>query len=204
VTGRTNDRRPDTEQVAPRLSLAEGGPQPKRIIHAERPAPIPHADHRVVAICYTGAPMPVVTDAVRAIGEQGGHVVLIGPLVKGSEVPAAYADKYIRLVHRATPVYVDKANAPRKYGPRWASIVARNLTRRATVRPAQRLFGAATLWWVAVRNNPEASKVLDRADVICAADAGAVYLAWESARRNRHAAVINGIGPTLEHLGLAR
>jgi hypothetical protein len=184
--------------------LAEGGPEPEGMIRAERPAPVPHADHQVVAICYTARPMPVVTDAVKAIREQGGRVVLIGPLVKGYEVPAEDADEYVQLIHRAVPVYVDKANPPRRYSAQWASIVARNLTRRATVRPAQRLLGASTLWWIAARHNRDARKVLDRADVICAADAGAVYLAWEAARRNRHAAVVNGIGPTLEHLGLAR
>lgn len=195
---------PPAADPAPTSPLAEGGPEPEGMIRAERPAPVPHADHQVVAVCFTAKPMPAVADAVRTIREQGGRVVLIGPLVTGYEEPAAEADDYIKLVHRANPVYVDKSDPPRKYSPQWTSIVARNLTRRATVRPAQRLLGASTLWWIAARGNRDARKVLDSADVLCAADGGAVYLVWEAARRNRHAAAINGIGPTLEHLGLAR
>ncbi|MBD3784691.1 MAG: hypothetical protein IE926_17365, partial [Micrococcales bacterium] len=56
----------------------------------------------------------------------------------------------------------------------------------------------------AARQSPDALAVLRRADVITALDPNAVWVAWQAAQVNQHAAVINGIGPTLEHLGLAR
>jgi hypothetical protein len=57
---------------------------------------------------------------------------------------------------------------------------------------------------LAALHNRAALSALDSADVITALDAGAVYMVWEASRRNRAAAAVNGIGPTMEHLGLAR
>jgi hypothetical protein len=170
----------------------------------ERPAPTPHADHQTIAFVYTSPPTVMVVDSIKRIREQGGRVVILGPQIKGYEKAADVADGFIFLRQRFVPVYVDPDNRPRRYSLPWASIVARNLTRKATQKPAKRVLGASTLWWITAKHNRQALALLDGADVITALDAGAVYLVWEAARRNRHAAAINGIGPTLEHLGLAR
>jgi hypothetical protein len=82
--------------------------------------------------------------------------------------------------------------------------VVRNLWRKVAFAPVRKTLGVSTLWWMSLSHSREALHAVDEADVITALDAGAVYSVWECARRNRHAAAINGIGPTLEHLGLAR
>ena len=165
--------------------------------------PVPHVAGRLVVLCHTG-PLPhIVHTSIEQIRLNGGRVVLVGPLVRGAEASTA-ADEVILLRQRAAPVYFDKANPPRRYSRQWVSIVARNLGRRATFKPAGRVLGASTMWWLAALHNRAALSALDNADVITAVDAGAVYMVWEASRRNRAAAAINGIGPTMEHLGLAR
>ena len=170
----------------------------------ERPAPTPHAAQQTIVLVYTSVPSVMAVEAIKKIRGNGGRVVLLGPQIKGYENAAEISDSFVFLRQRVTPVYVDPDNRPRRYSPTWASIVARNLIRKATFKPAKRTLGAATLWWMAARNNRQALHLIDSADVITATDAGSIYLVWEAARRNRHAAAINGIGPTLEHLGLAR
>lgn len=169
----------------------------------ERQAPVPHVAGRLVVLCHTGPIPRIVHTSIEQIRDNGGRVVLLGPLVRGVDASAP-ADEVIVLRQRAAPVYVDKANPPRRYSRQWVSIVARNLTRRATFKPARRVLGASTMWWLAALHNRAALSALDSADVITALDAGAVYMVWEASRRNRAAAAVNGIGPTMEHLGLAR
>lgn len=172
--------------------------------HPERPAPTPHAERQRIVLMYTSAPPVMVVDAIREMRTAGAEVVIIGPQVKGYEHAAKVASTNIFLRHRVAPVYFDRENPPRRYTTEWASIVARNLSRRATYKPAQRLLGAATLWWMATAQNREALSAIDQAHVLTALDGGSVYSVWQAARRNKGAAAINGIGPTMEHLGLAR
>jgi hypothetical protein len=147
--------------------------------------------------------MALVTVAIEQIRQEGGHVVLLGPQIRGYEQAAAAADRMVFLRHRAAPVRVDPDNRPARFSPQWAWLVTRNLSRRAAFGPARKTLGISTLWWMALSHSREALHAVDEADVITALDAGAVYSVWNCARRNHHAAAINGIGPTLEHLGLA-
>lgn len=172
--------------------------------HQPPPVPPPETARQKVVLAYTSAPMDIITTAIEQIRAAGGQVILLGPQIRGYE-PAAYAANRIVLVrHRAASVRIDPDNRPVRYSPRWAWVVARNLSRKAAFGPARKTLGASTLWWMSVSNSPQALHAVDEADVITALDAGMVYSVWECARRNRHAAAINGIGPTLEHLGLAR
>jgi hypothetical protein len=172
----------------------------------QQPAPLPEpqAARRNVVLAYTSPPLAIVTAAIQQIREAGGHVVLVGPQIRGYELPAAAADQNILLRHRAAPVRIDPARRPVRYSRAWASVVVRNLSRKAAFGPARKTLGVATLWWMSLSQSREALRAIDEADVITALDAGAVYSVWECARRNRHAAAVNGIGPTLEHLGIAR
>lgn len=194
----------------PRTTDPAGGtpsrdvPAPDITLRVERPAPVPHAAGKLVVLCHTGPIPPVVNHSIEQIRRQGGRVVLVGPRVVGTEEAEEIVDEVLELRQRAAPVFVNKADPPRKYSRQWVSIVARNLGRKATFKPARRVLGASTMWWLAAHHDRRVMSTLDRADVITALDAGAVYLVWEAARRNRHAAAINGIGPTMEHLGFLR
>jgi hypothetical protein len=156
-----------------------------------------------VVLAFTTPPLALVTTAIATIRASGAHVILVGPQIRGYEKPAAAADRVVLIKHRAAPVRIDPARRPVRYSPQWASVVARNLSRKAAYGPARKALGISTLWWMSLSANPEALKAIDQADVITALDAGAVYTVWECARRNRQAAAINGIGPTLDHLSLA-
>jgi hypothetical protein len=171
---------------------------------SERPAPTPRADHQRVLLVYTLPPLEIVADDIAAIRANGGRVDVVGPRVKGFEISARAADHFTLLVRRSTPVKIDPDDRPRKYSMRWVKVVATNLSRKALFRSAKRVLGAATLWWMSAAQNRKALDLIDGADVITALDAGAIYLCWQAGRRNRGAAVINGIGPTMEHLGLVR
>jgi len=168
------------------------------------PAPTPEAARRNVVLTYTAVPMALVTTAIQQIRDAGGHVTLLGPQIRGYEPAGAAADRVVFLRNRAAPVRIDPDKRPRRYSPAWASVVARNLSRKVAFGPARKTLGASTLWWMAISHSRDALHVVDEADVITALDGGAVYSVWQCGRRNRHAAAINGIGPTLEHLGLAR
>ena len=159
---------------------------------------------RNVVLAYTSPPLALITTAIEKIREAGGTVTLLGPQVRGYEAPAAAANTVVLLRHRAAPVRIDPDHRPVRYSPQWASVVVRNLARKAAFGPTSKTLGASTLWWLTLSHSRDALHAIDEADVITALDAGAVYAVWECARRNRHAAAINGIGPTLEHLGLAR
>ena len=168
------------------------------------PVPTPGAAQRNVVLAYTTTPLAIITTAIEQIREAGGQVTLLGPQIRGYEGAAAAANRVVLLRQRAAPVRIDPDHRPVRYSPQWASVVARNLWRKAAFGPARKTLGISTLWWLTLSHSREALHAVDEADVITALDAGAVYSVWECARRNRHAAAINGIGPTLEHLGLAR
>lgn len=170
------------------------------------PSPVPTLSEarRKVVLAYTSPPLALVTTAIEQIRRAGGHVTLIGPQVRGYEQQAAAADRVVLLRNQAASVRIDPDNRPVRYTPRWASVVARNLSRKAAYGPARKVLGVSTLWAMSLSHSREALHAVDEADVITALDAGAVFAVWECARRNRHAAAVNGIGPTLEHLGLAR
>jgi len=168
------------------------------------PVPNPGAARRNVVLAYTTTPLAIITTAIEQIRDAGGQVTLLGPQIRGYEGAAAAANHIVVLRQRAAPVRIDPENRPVRYSPQWASVVARNLWRKAAFGPARKTLGVSTLWWMTMSHSREALHAIDEADVITALDAGAVYSVWECARRNRHAAAINGIGPTMEHLGLAR
>jgi hypothetical protein len=165
---------------------------------------MPDAARCNVVMAYTAPPLALVTTAIEKIRAAGGQVTLLGPQIRGHEGPAAAANRAVLLRHRAAPVRIDPENRPVRYSRRWASVVVRNLWRKVAFAPVRKTLGVSTLWWMSLSHSREALHAVDEADVITALDAGAVYSVWECARRNRHAAAINGIGPTLEHLGLAR
>ena len=167
------------------------------------PVPTPGAARRNVVLAYTAPPMALVTAAIEQIRGAGGHVTLLGPQIRGYEQAGAAADRVVFLRNRASPVRIDPDKRPTRYSLQWASVVARNLSRKAAFGPARKTLGVSALWWMALSHSRDALHVVDEADVITALDGGAVYSVWQCARRNRHAAAINGIGPTLEHLGLA-
>jgi hypothetical protein len=170
---------------------------------SQEPPREPGTARRNVVIAFTTPPMVIVTAAIEQIRAAGGRVVLLGPQVRGYEPAAAAADQMVFLRHQAAPVRVDPDNRPKRYSPRWAWLVTRNLSRRAAFGPVRKTIGVPTLWWMALSHSRDALHVVDEADVITALDAGAVYSVWNCARRNQHAAAINGIGPTLEHFSLA-
>jgi hypothetical protein len=155
-----------------------------------------------VVLVYTSRPPVVVLAGIQAIRSAGGRVTLIGPRMKGIEGLGAEADRVILLRKRAAPVWIDPSNRPARWTFGWASVVVRNRWRRAASGPMSRPLGAPTNWWLALRRDRDAVRAVDDADVITAIDAGAIYSAWRCARRNRDAAVVNGINPTLEHLQL--
>ena len=164
----------------------------------------PDAAGRKVVLAYTASPLALITTAIEQIRKAGGQVTLVGPQIRGYEGPAAAANRVVLLRHRAAPVRIDPDHRPMRYSPQWASVVARNLWRKAAFGPARKTLGVSTLWWLTMSHSREALHAIDEADVVTALDAGAVYSVWECARRNRHATAINGIGPTMEHLRLAR
>ena len=166
--------------------------------------PTPETARRNVVLAYTASPLALITTAIEQIRKAGGQVTLVGPQIRGYEGPAAAANRVVLLRHRAAPVRIDPDHRPVRYSPQWASVVARNLWRKAAFGPARKTLGVSTLWWMTMSHSREALHAIDEADVITALDAGAVYSVWECARRNRHASAINGIGPTMELLGLAR
>jgi len=177
---------------------------PSRVAQQPPAVPAHDAAGRNVVLAYTASPLALVTTAIEQIRKAGGQVTLVGPQIRGYEGPAAAADRVVLLRHRAAPVRIDPDHRPVRYSPQWASVVARNLWRKAAFGPARKTLGVSTLWWMTMSHSREALYAINEADVITALDAGAVYSVWECARRNRHAAAINGIGPTMEHLGLAR
>lgn len=154
-------------------------------------------------LVYTKTPSSAVADAITLLTANGAVVSLIGPQVRGYERAAGLVgDRMVRVRHRAAPVYVDPANPPRRWSPTWIWVVVRNLWRKATLKPARKLLSAPMLWAAAVSGNPDAVRRLDEADVMTAIDPDAVYPVWKAARRNQRAAAINGLRPTLQHLGL--
>lgn len=183
-----------------------GGPSDNRHRVTKQLPPVPASDAagRNVVLAYTASPLALITTAIEQIRKAGGQVTLVGPQIRGYEGPAAAANRVVLLRHRAAPVRIDPDHRPVRYSPQWASVVARNLWRKAAFGPARKTLGVSTLWWMTMSHSREALYAIDEADVITALDAGAVYSVWECARRNRHPAAINGIGPTMEHLGLAR
>jgi hypothetical protein len=157
-----------------------------------------------VVMLFTAPPVDLVVTAIEDIQAAGATVTLIGPQIRGYEDAAAAADDVVLLRHRAAPVPIDPDNRPVRWTLPWASVVARNLSRRTAFGPAKRFLGVSTLWWLALKTSRVALHAVDDADVLTALDAGAVYSVWQCARRNLHAAAINGIRPTLEHIQLAR
>jgi hypothetical protein len=157
-----------------------------------------------VVMLYTAPPVDLVLTAIEDMQSAGAKVTLVGPQIRGYEAAAAAADGVVLLRHRAAAVPIDPDNRPVRWTLPWASVVARNLARRAAFGPAKRFLGVSTLWWLALKTSRDALHAVDDADVLTALDGGAVYSVWECARRNMHATAINGIRPTLEHLQLAR
>lgn len=155
-----------------------------------------------VVLIFTSRPAAFVSTGIQAIRSSGGRITLIGPRIKGIERLAADAAGVVYLRNRAAPVQIQPNNRPDRWTLGWATVVVRNLWRRAVSGPVTKPLGAAALWWMALRRNRDAVHAVGDADVISALDAGAIYLAWRCTRRNRGAAVLNGIGPTLEHLKL--
>ncbi|KRE62244.1 hypothetical protein [Nostocoides sp. Soil756] len=172
---------------------------------AESPAPVPHAQGLEVVFVATGPLADIAADSIARIADAGARVTLICPKMRGYEQARAAADDYIQLLPLGIPVqFDDDSQRPVRWSPDWARTVATNISRKAGRRVAHKVVGKAVTWGFAVRQLPEAVRILDTADVITALDPGAVWIAWKASRTNAHAAVINGIGPTLEHLGLAR
>lgn len=171
----------------------------------ETPAPTPHAEGLEVVFVAT-SPVPGITaDSIDRIRDAGARVTLISPKVVGYGPAREAADGFIELHGLGVPVqFEDDEDRPQRWSARWARTVATNVSRRAGRRVAHKLVGKAGAWGWAIRQLPEATDLLETADVITALDPGAVWIAWKAAQRNTHAEVINGIGPTLEHLGLAR
>jgi hypothetical protein len=138
-----------------------------------------------------------------AIQSSGGRVTLMGPKIKGTERIAVEADRALVLRSGTAPVQIDPTHSVVRWTPQWASVVVRNLWRRLVLGPLLKPLGPGVRAWMPLRRSRDAIRAVDDADVIAAMDAGAIYSAWRCGRRNRAAAVINGIGPTLEHLNLA-
>lgn len=171
----------------------------------ETPAPTPHAEGTLVAFVATKPLADLAATAIRQIKEAGGRVVLVCPLVRHYDTAAAAADEWIRIPQLGVPVqFDDPADRPERWTGPWARTVATNLSRKAGRKVAHRALGQTVTWDLAARQVPRVQDVLDAADVITALDPSAVYIAWRAGQRNQHAAIINGIGPTMEHLGLAR
>jgi hypothetical protein len=157
-----------------------------------------------VVLVYTAPPGALLVEAIRTLQGSGATVTLIGPQVAGYEPAAELAgDAMIPIRYRNAPVAVDRDNPPARWSREWQWIVVRNLWRKGSYKVARKLFSAAVLWWRTISRNRLALRRLDEADVLTAVDAGAIYPVWKAARRNADAAAINGVGPTLQHFGLA-
>ena len=163
------------------------------------------ASTRRVALVYTTTPGLLVATAIAAMQRDGAQVSLIGPQIKGYEdaLTLVGEDNMVRLRWRSAPVPIDHDNPPKRYSAEWAWVVIRNLYRKGTYKPLKKVLSASVLWWRSIAQNRTALHHLDEADIITAVDGGAVYPVWQAARRNRRAVAINGVGPTLQHLGLA-
>jgi hypothetical protein len=171
----------------------------------ETPPPTPQADGLTVAFVATGPLAGIAADSIRRIREAGGRVVLLCPKVPGYAAARGAADEYIALHPFGNPVRFDSDDdRPERWTSEWVATVATNLHRKVGRRVAHKVIGRPLTWGLASKQTPEALEVLERADVITALDPNAVYIAWRAGQTNQHAAIINGIGPTLEHLGLAR
>jgi hypothetical protein len=192
----------DVAEQIPRQLAAAQPDASKRAPHIDwTPPPAPAPTRRAV-LFYATRPPDVLPQAVQTLRQAGVHVTLVGPPVKGYQPLTAYADVEIRVKHRAAPIVVDPTRRPRRYTPRWAVVVATNLCRRHLFRYADKVVGKTTTLSWALLGDRRVLAAVDAADVLTSLDASVVYSVWQAARRNRHAAAISGIRPTLEHLGL--
>jgi hypothetical protein len=157
-----------------------------------------------VALVYTAPPGALVVDAIKTLQEDGATVSLIGPRIGGYERAAELAGEgMIPIRYRHAPVPVDRDNPPARWSREWQWVVARNLWRKGTAKVARKLFSASVLWWRTISHDKLAVRRLEEADVLTAVDGGAIYPVWKAAQRNLDAVAINGVGPTLQHFGLA-
>jgi len=101
-------------------------------------------------------------------------------------------------------VSIDKSHRPQRFSPRWAALVARNLSRRHLVGGYVRRVGGSAGWWLSAKRNRAAMAALREATVLTSLDHSATYLIWNASRLNRTAPAIAGVGPTMEELGLTR
>lgn len=169
--------------------------------HTETPV-APHARGEHVTMMFT-VPVPdVVRSQIRRVRANGGRIHLIGPESAADEGLADLADS-ITLLTRPTNA-VPVGGPLRKGSPQWLSVVARNTVQRQFVKRQVSKHGLPHGWWIATRRNEQAMRLLRDATVLTALDQGAVYPIWNAARLNDHAPAINGIGPTLDELGLGR
>ena len=157
-----------------------------------------------VTLVYTKPPLPLVAATIAKLQDNGAVVTVIGPQFKGQDDAGRFAGaSVVRVQRRVAPVYFDRNNPPRRYSPAWVWLVIRNLWRKVSAKPAQRLLPASALWWRAIARNRDAVHNLREADVITALDVDAVYSVWRAARENEAAAAIDGLAPTLRHFALA-
>lgn len=177
-------------------------PSPRgEAFHTETPV-TPHSRGEHVAMLFT-VPIPdVVRSQIRRVRESGGRVHLIGPESVIDDSLASVADTVTRLTRSTNAVPVD--GPLRKGSPRWAKVVAQNTVQRRFIRRQVKKHGPPHSWWISTHRNSEAMRLLRDATVLTALDQGAVYAVWNAARLNAHAPAINGIGPTLDELGLGR
>ncbi|MGA8045841.1 MAG: hypothetical protein WCA30_06185 [Dermatophilaceae bacterium] len=195
-----------TERFAPDTAPRPNAPTDEtRAAEVTAPHPVSSADvsgERVVFVATT-PPGATVVQAMERIRTAGARVSFVTRQIKGYERAAAVADETVLVRSTIGAVPVDKSNPPKRFSPAWVRIVATNLTRKATHKPLSKVRGVAETFWSGVRHNPRATEVLASATVITALDQAAAYTAWRIGRTNTSAALVNGSGPTLDHLDIA-
>lgn len=197
-----------TTQFAPGLNHVEpgGDPAPKsgEDVHHEAPAPTPHAQGEKVVLALTSSPSEAVRHSIEPMRAAGAHVTLIAPASVVEAGLHELVDRVIELDRATAPVQFDHSDPVRKFTPRWAALVLRNLGRRHFVGRYLRLVGGSAGWWLSARRSPVAMQALRDATVLTSLDDSATYLIWNASRLNTRAPALAGIGATLEELGLMR
>ena len=202
-----------TKHFAPELMADEGSgtptpadPPPKvgAEVHQETPPPAPHARGETVLMAFTTTPGEMTRRSIQQVRDAGARVQLMGPASAYDAELAKVADSVILLDRANAPVSIDTSHRPQRFSPRWAALVARNLSRRHLVGAYVRRVGASAGWWLSAKRNRAAMAALREATVLTSLDHSATYLIWNASRLNRTAPAIAGGGPTMEELGLTR
>lgn len=196
---------PAVARLTERFAAGLAPHPPTAAVTVESPAsaePIDLSAERV-ALVYTTAPSAAVQAAVTRLRSHGARITLIGsPLPEADDI-ALGVDRHIPVRKAVSTRSEIDGRSPRRYSPAWARLVADNLVRKKALPKIIAARGSAFGWWLAIRRDGDAIAALRDATLLCALNDEAIYTVWEASRVNAFAPAISGIGPLLDHVGLA-